>query len=120
VRRHVAVYWRFGGAHRPVVAALYQAAMVDEHFAGRLRLLLEPNVRDIAEHLEHVRANGGTLPGDPLVVASAMISLISEFARVWLLGGELRGRTVTEDEAVDTLTGFIMNGISGPPAAPQP
>jgi len=56
VRRHVAVYWRFVGAHRLVVAALYQAAMVDEHFAGRLRLLLEPPVRDIAEHLDLTEA----------------------------------------------------------------
>ena len=116
VRWHVAVYVRFAGANRAVVTALHQAAMVDERFAERLRLLLEPNVRDIAEHLEHVRRAGGRLPGEPVVVASAIIALMSEFARTWLLsdtGERLLGRQLSEEEAVDTLTGLIVDGISG-------
>lgn len=117
VRWHVAAYWRFVSANRPVVVALSQAAMVDERFARRLRQLLEPNLRDIAAHLEHIRASGGQLPGDPLVVASALISLISQFASTWLLGtGETAalGRELSDEEAVDTLTRFIVHGISGP------
>lgn len=119
VRWHVEVYLRFVGRNRAVVTALYQAGMVDERFAQRLRRMLEPNVRDIADHLEHVRAAGGRLPGDPLVVASAMIAMMSEFARAWLLGdaGErLLGRTLSEEEAVDTLTDLIVHGIGGRPA----
>ncbi|WP_034087974.1 TetR/AcrR family transcriptional regulator [Streptacidiphilus albus] len=117
VRWHVAAYWNFVSANKPVVVALSQAAMVDEHFARRLRQLLEPNLHDMAHHLEHIRASGGQLPGDPLVVASALISLISQFASTWLLGeGEAAalGRELSEGEAVDTLTRFILNGISGP------
>ena len=116
VRWHVAVYLRFASENRAVVTALHQAAMVDERFAERLRLLLEPNVLDIAEHLRHVREAGGRLPGEPVVVASAMIALMSEFVRTWLLGdgGErLLGRQLGEEEVVDTLTGLIVNGISG-------
>jgi AcrR family transcriptional regulator len=119
VRWHVAVYVRFVGTHRAVMTALYQAAMVDERFADRLQRMLEPNVRDIAEHLGHVREAGGELPGDPVVVASAMIALMSEFARGWLLGdaGErLLGRRLSDEEVVDTITGLIVNGISGPRA----
>ena len=117
VRWHVATYWRFVNANRPVVVALSQAAMVDERFARRLRQLLEPNLLDIAHHLEHIRAAGGQLPGDPLVVASALISLISQFAATWLLGEGVPaalGRELSDEEAVDTLTRFILHGISGP------
>ncbi|WP_329134417.1 TetR/AcrR family transcriptional regulator [Streptomyces sp. NBC_01476] len=117
VRWHVAAYWRFVSANRAVVTALYQAAMVDEHFSERLRLLLEPNLHDIADHLEHIRGSGGELPGDPLVVASAMTSLMSQFAFTWLLGSPPGRRELTEQEAVDTLTRFIVHGISGPAGA---
>lgn len=115
VRWHVAMYWRFVRAHPSVIVALHQAAMVDEHFAQRLRQLLEPNLHDLADHLEHIRAGGGQLPGDPVVVASAMVSLMSQFAFTWLIGGgEVLGRELSEEEAVDTLAGFIVHGISGP------
>ena len=116
VRWHVATFWRFVDTNRAVVTALYQASLVDEHFAQRLQQLLEPNLLDLVDHLEHIRARGGQLPGEPLVVASAMVGLLSEFARTWLLGhGESLGRELSAEEAVDTLTGFIVNGISGPP-----
>jgi AcrR family transcriptional regulator len=118
VRWHIAMYWRFVSTNKPVIAALSQAAMVDGHFAERLRQLLEPNLRDLADHLEHIRANGGRLPGDPLVVASVMVAAMSQFAFTWLLGGGLLGRELSDQEAVDTLTGFIVHGISGPPVPP--
>ena len=76
-------------------------------------------MRDIADHLEHVRAAGGRLPGEPLVVAAAMIALMSEFARTWLLGdaGErLLGRRLSDEEVVDTLTDLVVHGIGGRPA----
>ena len=117
VRWHVAVYWRFARSNRAVVLALHQAAMVDERFSQRLQQLTEPNLRDIADHLERVRANGGQLPGDPLVVAAAMISLMSQFAFTWLLGDgqvSVLGRELGDEEAVDTLTGLLVHGISGP------
>ena len=119
VRWHIAVYWRFVGANRPVLAALAQAAMVDEHFAGRLRELFEPTVHDLADHLDHIRAAGGRLPGEPLLVASMLISTMSHFVFHWLLDGAgLLGREVSDQEAVDTLADFIVHGISGSPAPP--
>ncbi|MFC1419428.1 TetR/AcrR family transcriptional regulator [Streptacidiphilus cavernicola] len=118
VRWHVAAYWQFVRDNRPVVIALHQAAMVDEHFARRLREILAPNLRDIVDHLEYISARGSSLPGDPLVVASALVTLIGQFAYTWLIGGgEELGRELGDEEAVDTLTAFIVRGIGGGPAA---
>lgn len=116
VRWHVARYWDFVKENRAVVIALHQAAMVDDGFARRLREMLAPNTRDIADHLDHIRAAGGELPGDPMVVASAMVSLIAQFTYTWLVdGGEELGRELGDDEALDTLTAFIYRGIAGVP-----
>jgi AcrR family transcriptional regulator len=116
VRWHVDAYWRFVLTNRPVIIALHQAAMVDEHFARRLREILAPNLRDMVGHLEYIRAHGTELPGDPLVVASALVSMIVQFSYRWLVeGGEELGRELSDREAVDTLTAFIVHGISGGP-----
>ena len=119
VRWHVDTYWQFVRANRPVIIALHQAAMVDEYFARRLREILAPNLRDMADHLEYIRAAGTELPGDPLVVASALVALIGQFAYSWLVeGGEELGRELSDQEAVDTLTGLIVRGISGGGSGP--
>ncbi len=117
VRWHVAQYWSFVTGNSAVILALQQAAMVDEHFARRQRELMAPTLRDLAAHLEYVRAAGGHLPGQPLEVATAMVALMSQYSYTWLAGrrpGE--GDRPTADEAVDLLAGFILHGIMGAPA----
>jgi AcrR family transcriptional regulator len=114
VRWHVAQYWTFVTRNPAVILALQQAAMIDEHFADRQRELLAPTVRDLAAHLEYVGAAGGRLPGPPLAVASAIVALMSAYARTWLTESEL-GPRPNADEAVDMLAGLILHGIMGAP-----
>jgi hypothetical protein len=114
IRWHVDAFWRFFRANRPVMVALHQAAMVDERFARRLRELLAPDIAHLAEHLRHIPAAGGRLPGDPLVVASAIGGLMWQFAYTWLAGGgEDIGRSLSDEEAVDTLAALIHRGVAG-------
>lgn len=119
VRWHVAQYWTFVTTNRAVILALQEAAIINEHFAGRQRELMTPMFRDMAAHLDYVPAAGGHLPGDPMTVAMAMISLMSQYARAWLVDyrPEL-GPRPSADEAVDMLAAFILHGITGavPPA----
>jgi AcrR family transcriptional regulator len=110
VRWHVAQYWTFVTGNSAVILALQQAAMVDEHFAGRQRELMAPMLRDLAAHLEYVRAAGGHLPGQPLAVAAAMVALMSQYAYSWLTD---RGPRPSADEAVDMLAGLMLHGIMG-------
>jgi AcrR family transcriptional regulator len=117
VRFHVAAYWAFFRRNRAVMVALQQAATVDERFARRMHDMLEPDLHHLAEHLEQARANGSVLPGDPLVVTTAMTALMSGFAQFWLVQG-WAGREIDDDTAVDTLTSFIFSGIGGTPVPP--
>ncbi|KAA2254948.1 TetR/AcrR family transcriptional regulator [Solihabitans fulvus] len=115
VRWHVENFWRFFRANRSEMVALRQAAMVDERFAARARQLLAEDVRHLAGHIELARDSGVVLPGDPLVVASALSGLMWEFAYTWLVsGGAELGRELSDDEAVETLTSLVLHGIAGP------
>ncbi len=115
VRYHVAGYWHFFRRHRAVVTALQQAATVDERFGARARELMEPDLHHLAEHLEQARAAGVRLPGEPLVVATLMRAAMTQFAQFWLAEGGVPGWTPTDDQAIDTITSFIHNGIGNPP-----
>jgi AcrR family transcriptional regulator len=120
VRWHVAQYWSFVTTNRPVILALQQAAMVNEHFARRQRELLTPTFRDLAAHLEYVSAAGGRLPGDPMAVTTAVISVMSQYAYAWLVEDRPElGPRPTADEAIDMLAGFILHGIMGESAPPS-
>jgi hypothetical protein len=51
----------------------------------------------------------------PLHVRDAEIhALLEGFCAVWVTGGEPIGRALGDDEAIDTLTGLLHHGLSGP------
>jgi AcrR family transcriptional regulator len=119
VRYHVAGYWSFVTENRSVILALSQAAMVSDHFARRQRELLQPLYQELAGHLSYVTAAGAALPGHPVAVTSAIVSLMSGYANSWLLADDTGpGSRPTAAEAVDMLAAFIVHGIMGQPAGP--
>jgi len=114
VKQHIALYWHFYRQHHTVLDALQQAATVDAAFAARARALVEPDIRHIAAHLVHAREAGLRLPGDPLVVATAFTTLVPAFSAMWQSGAApALGRELSDDEAIETLTGFVYSGIGG-------
>ena len=117
VRWHVEVYWGFYRRHRTLMAALQQAALIDERFAERSRAMIEPDLHHIADHLIRAREAGLHLPGDPLVVATAFTQLLTGFAATWQSGaGPELGRPLSDEEAIETLTDFAYAAIGGRPA----
>jgi hypothetical protein len=48
---------------------------------------------------------GFQLPGDPAVLVSAVSALLEGFCAIWLAG---------DDEGIDTLTGLLSYGLTGP------
>jgi AcrR family transcriptional regulator len=107
VRWHVAAYWGFHRRYRTIMAALRQASAVDESFARRSQEMLEPDLRHLAGHLASLK-----LPGDPMVVATMVAMLLAGFTELWLSGNAPDlGRPLTDDEAIESLTTFIHQGV---------
>jgi AcrR family transcriptional regulator len=112
VHWHVALYWNFLRRNQTVMIALRQAATVDEGFAQRVRELSRADLMHMADHLRVAQQHGVTLPGDPVVVAFAIVSLLRQFAELWLTwGDEDLGRPLGDAEAIETLTAFVAAGL---------
>lgn len=111
VRWHVAAFWSFYRRHLPEMLALREAAMVNPAFGRRLQDMMETDNIHMYAHLDHVRAAGIALPGEPRLVLSAIYSLLDQFAYTWL--GPGGPGEVEDDEAIDTLTDFVHRGIAG-------
>ena len=48
--------------------------------------------------------------------AVAIHSLLDQFAYTWLAaGGDGTGRTISDEEAIETLTEFVHRGLAGTP-----
>ncbi|MBN6054253.1 TetR/AcrR family transcriptional regulator, partial [Nonomuraea sp. RK-328] len=115
LRARVATYWHTYKAHLPEIQALGQAALVDPEFAERVSQIRHAQLQTMREHLQRLRTAGFDLPGDPAVLASAFNALLEGFCAAWLTGGgEPIGRPLGDDEAIDTLTGLLHHGLTGP------
>ena len=115
LRARVAVYWHTYRAHLPEIRALQQAALVSPEFARQLAQTRHAELQTMRDHLQRLQAEGYELPGDPAVLASAFDALLDGFCAVWIAGGgEPIGRPLSEDEAIDTLTGLLHYGLLGP------
>jgi AcrR family transcriptional regulator len=119
LRARVAVYWNTYRAHLPEIRALGQAAQVSPAFAEQLAKTRHAQLDTMRAHLERLRAAGFDLPGDPAVLASAFNALLEGFCAIWIAGGgEPIGRTLTDDEAISTLSGLLAHGLAGRPPTP--
>ncbi|SFS37379.1 TetR/AcrR family transcriptional regulator [Saccharopolyspora flava] len=105
IRWHVAQYWGFFRAHRTVLIALRQAALVDQRFADRAAELLEPDVHHFADHLAHCER--------PEATALAVAGLCQQFAHSKLVEEQPLLAELTDDDAIDLLTDMIDRGING-------
>jgi AcrR family transcriptional regulator len=115
LRWHVAVLWNTYERHRPILIALQQAALSNEAFAKRMLALRHEETATLRAHLDDMRAAGVRLAGRSTVLASAIIALLEQFCRVWLLEvSEPITPELTDDEAVDTLTDLLLYGLLGP------
>jgi AcrR family transcriptional regulator len=120
LRARVAAYWHTYRAHLPEIRALGQAAQVSPAFAEQVAQIRHAELHTMREHLDRLRIAGFELPGDPAVLASAFNALLEGFCATWIAqGGEPIGRTLSDDEAIDTLTGLLAHGLTGPRRSPQ-
>lgn len=112
LREHVRVTWQVFRDHLPVVVALFQQSMVEQPGTGRTWQRLAADTEPLREHLEHSRAEGRDLPGDPALVAAAMGGAMSMLGYALLTAGP-SGPDFSDDDVVDTLTAFFLHGLAG-------
>jgi hypothetical protein len=114
------VYWHAYKAHLPEARALGQAAQVSLALAQALSEVRHQELQRTLGYLRRLHAAGFELPGDPAVLASAFTCparrLLRDLARE---GREPAGRVLSDDEAIDTLTGLLAHGLTGRQRSPQ-
>jgi AcrR family transcriptional regulator len=116
LRARVAAYWHTYRAHLPEIRALREAALSDPDFDRQLAEIRHAQLRTMREHLARLQDAGYQLAGDPPVLASAFNALLEGFCAIWIGGkGEPIGRTLGDDEAIDTLTGLLDHGLATRP-----
>ena len=109
IRWHVAAFWRFYQGHLPEMIAVKQAAMADPELGRRLQQIMADDDAHMIEHFAHLP----NPPTDPLVQISAMNALMEGFAYTWLVVNPANGQTITDDQAIDTLTNLLHHGLAG-------
>ncbi|MCP4003711.1 MAG: TetR/AcrR family transcriptional regulator [bacterium] len=110
------VYWKGYRDHSPELAAIFQASMVDSHFARRRQEIRADARGNIAAAIRAVRL---TPPDpDPEATASAIGSMMDYFCYVWLIeGGEANRSSLSDDVAVETLARVFYRTVF---ATPEP
>jgi AcrR family transcriptional regulator len=115
VRELCAVYWSSCQNHSAELAAIFQASMVDEHFARRWREIRSDARKKIAAG---IRAVGHVHDPDPEATASALGSMMDYFCYVWLVEGGESGRASLSDEvAIEAMARVMYRTVF---AAPEP
>ena len=118
VRELCAVYWDSCRNHSAELASIFQASMLDEHFAERWREIRADARRNIAAGIRALSQAGQVENPDPDATASALGSMMDYFCYVWLIEGGEAGRSSLPDEvAVDTMARVLYRTVF---AAPEP
>jgi hypothetical protein len=116
------VYWNSCRDHSAELAAIFQASMLDDHFARRWREIRSDARRNLAEGIRAVEAAGlgGDPDPDPEITASALGSMMDYFCYVWLVeGGEADRPTIPDDVAIATMVRVMYRTVFAAPELPD-
>lgn len=112
VRWHIEAWWVFSEENSDLLAALEEASLVNEEFAGRLQKMISVQQADLLSHLDTITAAGKRLPGEPAAVISAAYDMCARFQDSWRRS-EGFGGTVSREQAIELLTTFVHRGLNG-------
>ncbi|MEV0335408.1 TetR/AcrR family transcriptional regulator [Nocardia sp. NPDC050717] len=109
VRYHVRAYWSFAREHAPVLRAIEQAAQVSPEFARVVASFGTAQRADIADHVADFPEHGLALPGTVDASLAMMFAAADGLLRMIADGAV----TMTDDEAIESLTRFVYRGLTG-------
>lgn len=113
LRSHLAVTWQVMRDNLPVMVALFESSMAEGARTGQAWQRLFDDTVVLREHLEYLREQDRSLPGEPALIAAAMGIMLSSLAFTLLPDGG--GSGYGDDEVIDTLTGLLLTGLRGAP-----
>ncbi|MEZ5205214.1 MAG: TetR/AcrR family transcriptional regulator [Acidimicrobiales bacterium] len=87
---------------------LFQFAATDERFSGGLRKGEAVAVKDAAAHVQAAIDAGEIAPGDPVLLAHALLGVHTHLVHL-----VHRGVLEPSDEVIDTAVGFCLHGLLG-------
>lgn len=117
LREHLAVAWGVMRDNRPVMTALFESAMAAGPASGALWQRLAADTSVLRQHLEYLQERGHVLPGDPALIAAAIGGMLSMLAYALLPANpadpDAPAPGYPDAQILDTLTGLLLNGLSG-------
>ncbi len=119
-RELCAIYWHSCRDHSAELAAMFQAAMVDEHFKRRWQDIRADARKRITVSIISAEAKGlAKAPNPhPEIMASAIGSMMDYFCYIWLIeGGESNNSTLDDEIAIDTMARVFYRSVY---ATPEP
>jgi AcrR family transcriptional regulator len=110
LRAHLDVGWQVMRGNLPVMVALFESSLAGAPVTGLAWQRLVDDTDMLRSHLEYLRQQGRTLPGDPTLVAAAMGGMLSMLAYA-ILPTDSSG--FSDKDVIDTVTNLLLNGLSG-------
>jgi AcrR family transcriptional regulator len=118
IRELCAAYWRGCRDHSAELAAMFQAAMLDEHFRLRWQEIRADARSEISAAIVAAEKTGlVTAPNpNPEAMASAIGSMMNYFCYIWLIDGGEPGCPMLSDEvAIDTMARVFYRSVFAAP-----
>jgi AcrR family transcriptional regulator len=115
------VYWQSCRSHSAELAAIFQASMLDQRFAGRWREIRSDARQNIAAGIRAVEQAGLAQNPNPEATASALGSMMDYFCYVWLIeGGEAHQPPLSDEVAIETMARVFYRTVFAAPEADPP
>ncbi|MCW5773574.1 MAG: TetR/AcrR family transcriptional regulator [Rhodospirillaceae bacterium] len=103
-RDAIRIFWMTFKRRKAEMVGVFQASMTNPRFSKEWRRIRGYAIRRIVAGVKMAQAQGYAPGMDPVLAASALASMLENFAYVWLAGGgdDINGR-FDEDRAIETV-----------------
>lgn len=109
-------YWTTCRDHSAELAAIFQASMIDGHFASRWKQIRADSRQGMTDMIVAASTLGVAENPEPAATASALGAMMDYFCYVWLVEGGEAGQTViTDDVAIETMARVLYRTVFAAP-----
>jgi len=116
----IRVFWNTFKRRKAEMIGIFQASMTDQRFAAEWRRMRAQAIKRVVVGIEAAKATGHAPDMDAELAGSALISMLENFAYVWLAGGgDQIDKPFDEEQAIRTVWQIWYHGIYWQGKAPR-